>query len=354
MRSARALLASLGAVLLLGGLSPAAPAWAEGGAITSPGPDETFVAHAVVPLRAVVDGPSAEPSELRLIEPGTGAEQVVAVSTAPGGGELAADFDTACAATVCTQPLPARNGKWTLRLRGAADDERTFSLRIPPAAPVDVRAEPAGSQVLLQWRRGAEPDLTGFDVQSGDGRLVRSGISLDACDGDGRCSLEVAPDVEAWTVRAHRRTCPDCSATLASPPSEPARLGDGPVETALPEVQPAPTGEPAPEDPDRRELVDQRDAFRQAYGTGVRGQQQAPPRPAPVGPQPAAEPDGAFDTELGYGDPAAQGPGGPLRSIEESLDAMSTGSRVLLLGMAAALVGTSWWLRRWARRAGEE
>lgn len=349
IRAARPLLLSLGAAVLLAGLLPATPAAAAGGGITAPGVDELVAAHAVVPLRAVVEGPVTSPTELTLTEPGSATEQVVAVTTSPGGGELAADLDTACGAVLCTTQVPARNGAWTLRLRGAVDDERAFHLRIPPAAPVDVRAEPAGPQVLLQWRRGAEPDLTGYDVESADGSPVLGGIALDACDADGRCRVEVPADAGAWTVVAHRRTCPGCATTLASPASDPVRVGDGAgSEGALPAPAPEPTASASPTA--RPDPGDQRDAFLAAFGAGAPAPAERPGEVARPEPAEAAQPDGTYDVELGYG-AAAQPPGGQRPSLGQAVETLGSGARLPLMALSAVMVGGAVWLRRWARRA---
>ena len=341
-RAARPLLP---AVLLSLLLVPAGPAAAAGG-ITSPGAGEVVPVDTVVALRAVVDGPAMRPSELVLVEPGTGNEQVVAVSASPDGGELAADLDTACAQPGCTGRAPARNGTWTLRLRGAADDERSFELRIPPAVPSDVAAQPSGQGVLLEWARGAEPDLTGYAVEDADGAPVLGGVGLDACDPAGRCRVEVPGNAGAWAVRAVRRTCPDCVTTLRSEPSSPVRVAaaDSPspgTPLELPRDQPEPGGA-------AQQVPDQRSAFARAFGAG---------RPAvaeqrPVVPPPAArdlEPGGSYDVELDYAAPPAHGAGGT--TLEESLAQLSAASRVQLLLLSGLLVGSALWLRRWACRA---
>jgi hypothetical protein len=341
-RAVRLLLLPVTAAVLL---LPAAPAVAAGG-ITSPGAGEVVTADAVLPLRAVVEGPVTGPSELTLTEPGSDVEQVVAVSTSPGGGELAYDFDTSCADSVCAQRSPARNGSWLLRLRGSASDERTFDLRIPPAAPVELTAEPVGGGVLLQWRRGAEPDLTGYAVEDAQGALVRGGIGLDACDASGRCRAEVPSEAGAWAVRAYRQVCPDCVTTLRSSRSETVALqaaADSPVDVAVP----APASEPPPEE-SRPPLRDQRSAFAQAFGAGRPAVGELPRGAAPAGP-PAAQPDGAYDLELGYDAPqAGSAPG--RESVGEALSALGSADRVRLTLVSGLLIGGALWLRRWARR----
>ena len=326
--------ALVGALLL-----PAAPASAAGG-ITSPGTGEVVTTESVVLLRAVVEGPAATPSELSLIEPGTGRETVVAVSASPGGGELTADFDTACASQ-CTGRAPARNGRWTLRLRGSAEDERTFELRIPPAVPSDVAAEPAGQGVLLRWVRGDEPDLTGYAVEDADGAPVAQ-VALDACDATGRCRLEVPADTGSWAVRAVRTACPGCAETLRSEPSAPVSLTSaGPPVPALPE--------PSPSSSAAQPVQDQRSAFVRSYGTGVRLPAPAPAA-VPRDGQAAPPPGGTYDVALDYAPPPPGAAAGGA-SLEETLSGIGGGSRLPLLLLSGLLVGSSVLLRRWLRRA---
>ena len=332
-------------------LVPAAPASAAGG-ITSPGAGEVVTADAVVPVRAVVEGPAAEPSELTLQEPGAADPQVVAVSTSPSGGELAYDLDTSCVRAVCTSPAPARNGTWTVRLDGAASDERTFELRIPPAAPTGVAAARSESGVLVRWRLGPEPDLTGYAVRDPSGAVVRDGIGTDACDVEGRCSVEVPEDGGPWSVVAFRSTCPDCAEVLASPASEPVAVqGAAPpdVPGEAPAVVPEQSPSAAPED---RAAPDQAAAFTRAFGTGRRTAVAPPPAPQAVLPaQP--QPDGTFGTELGYAAPEAV-PAPPRSSTARAQDALASlpaGERLRLLVLSSLMVGAAVWLRRWARRA---
>lgn len=341
--AARRLLLLTGAVLLL---LPTAPARA-GGGITSPGPGEVVTADAVLPLRAVVEGPSPGPTELTLTEPGSEVARVVAVSTSPDGGELAHDFDTACAGSVCADRSPVRNGTWVLRLRGGATDERPFDLRIPPTAPVGVAAEPAQAAVLLRWQRGAEPDLAGYSVEDGSGALVRGGIGLDACDASGRCQVEVPADAGSWSVRAHRKVCPDCVTTLPSPPSERVTAGGAastPVDGVLP---PPPAAEPAAEER-RGQLPDQRSAFAEAFGAS-RPAAGAVPRGVMTPGAPGAQPDGPYDMELGYDAPQAGSPPGR-ESVGEALSALGSTDRVWLMVASGLMIGVAAWLRRWARR----
>lgn len=350
--SARARAAALAAALLLG---TALPAVAESG-ITSPGAGEVVVrADAVVPLRATVDAPASEPSELSLLAPGAQAAEVVATSAE--GGELAHDLDTSCATPGCTGRSPAPNGTWTLRLSGAASDERTFVLRIPPAAPQGVEAVPSEAGVLVRWAQGDEPDLRAYRIEDGRGRLVRDRIPLGtACDPERTCSVEVPEDAGAWTVRAYRATCPDCREVLLSPASAAVRAQGAGAPAAPPAAEPA-TAAPtataaAPAVPVRR--PDQRSAFLESFGAG-----------RPVAPAPAPEvrrvlpalpqADGSFEQELGYEERELVVAEPRRPPLSRATDAVGTtlggGNRLPLLVLSGLLVGGALWLRRWARRA---
>lgn len=332
-------------------LVPAAPASAAGG-ITSPGAGEVVAADAVVPLRAVVEGPATRPSELTLQPPGSSEAQVVAVSTSPSGGELAYDLDTSCVRAVCASPAPARNGTWTLRLSGPTSDERTFDLRIRPAVPTRVAAARSEAGVLVRWQLGPEPDLTGYAVQSSSGAVVRDGIGTETCDVEGRCMAEVPEDSGPWAVVAFRSTCPDCADVLASSASEPVGVqAAAPVVPGqAPAVVPGSSPSAAPQ---RRSAPDQTGAFTRAFGTGGGGAAapapQAPPAALPAQPQA----DGTFGSDLGYAAPDAvlTTPRSPAARAQDALTSVPAGERLRLLVLSALMIGAAVWLRRWARRA---
>ena len=328
-------------------LVPAAPASAAGG-ITSPGAGEVVTADAVLPLRAVVEGPSTQPSELTLQAPGADEAQVVAVQTSPSGGELAYDFDTSCARVVCTGRVPARNGTWTVRLNGPTTDERTFDVRIPPAAPVDVAAARSESGVVVRWRLGAEPDLTGYAVRDASG-AVRGRTGTDVCDVEGVCRVEVPEQGRSWSVVAFRTTCPGCAEVLASPASEPASVS-GAAPAAAPVVVPEPSPSPSPA-AQRREVPDQGAAFTRAFGTGRAAAAPAPAAPRAAQPAPV-QPDGTFGTELGYAAPdvALATPRSPASRAQDALASVPESDRLRLLVLSSLMIGAAVWLRRWARR----
>ena len=350
MSTSRACTAALTAALLLGLAVPASAA----SGITSPGAGEVVTADAVVPVRALVEAPG--PSELSLQAPGAKQAEVVAVSADPG--ELAYDFDTACASAVCTGRQPAANGTWTVRLSGAAKDERTFVVRIPPAAPEEVEVSRSEGGVLVRWARGAEPDLRGYRIQSAAGAVLRDRIGLSACDAEGRCMAEVPEDAGAWAVRAYRATCPDCRPWLLSPASAVVRAEDTEQPVAVPPVpvvkpKPKPKSSAAAAAPARPRA--QRDAFLSAFGAG-RPAVSAPLPPAGAArPQALPEAPGSYDQELGYGqrELVVAEPGPPLgRAAQDAVTAaLDNGNRVRLLVLGALMVAAAVWMRRWARRA---
>jgi hypothetical protein len=356
--SCLAVLLTAGAVGLVGAAGPAAAA----SGITSPGDGSVVLADSVVPLRAVVDRPSVRPHELTLQAPSAQQAEVVAVQASPSGGELRYDFDTACATRVCSQRVPAENGRWTVRLVGDAQDERTFVLRIPPAEPTGLAAAGSGDGVEVSWQQGDEPDLVGYTVEDAQARVVRRGIGLDACDADRVCRAEVPADAGAWTVRALRSACPGCHELLSSttPPAVSAQDtiaapagGPAPPAGGGAQVGDEPTAEPAPQAqrPDRR--PDQRGAFSRVFGTGPVLPAAAAPVPPPSAPPPEL-PDGSYDVTLGFSPPeAATGgvPRPPAARARDAVDGLLSADRLPLLVLSAVLVGGAAWLRRWTRRA---
>jgi len=259
-----ALLAPLtGAGLLVA----ATPAYAAG-SITAPGAGVVYSSDTTVRMRAEIS--TTDATQLRLKSPvASSAEQVVdsfSGTLTNTNTVLTYDLDTSCAtfpSPNCSGRVPAANGVWTLRLTGGATDSSTFVLRIPPRAPGSVTARADGTRaVVVSWRKGEEPDLTGW-ILYGDGGVAQDGIGLSACSGTS-CSTTVtyAEDgtgQHTYSLVALRRVAPDssdtigsvrsaeASATLAAPPPPP------PPPPPSPEPQPdgsgtggspAPSGEP--------------------------------------------------------------------------------------------------------------
>jgi hypothetical protein len=334
-------------------LLPAAPAAAASG-ITSPGAGELVTADGVLDLRAVVDGPTARPSELTLQAPDAETAEVVAVEPpSPSGAELQYDFRTACATRVCASRTPAVNGTWTLRLRGQASDERQFVLRIPPAAPTEVAAAPSESGVTVSWAKGAEPDLTGYVVTDRRGRVVQDGISLDYCDAEGVCQVEVPEDAGAWSVRALRSVCPGCREELASPLSKP--VGARAAAPVLPAARPGQGGSadepPAKNQPSRR--ADQSRAFARAFGGPVAPVAAPTRQTQQVTAQQSQQQVGAPRVQLGYGtrEVVVRQPVAPLSGVQNAVgSALGSGDRTRLIVLSIFMIAGSLWLRQWLRR----
>lgn len=207
-----------GAGLLLA----AAPAYA-GGGITAPGDAVVYDLDTTVRIRADITGTTKV--DLKLKSP-TGAPQVVDSGQGTitnNNASLSYDLDTSCAdypSASCSGRAPAPNGTWTITLSGGATDSSTFVLRIPPRAPSNLTARADGYRaVVLGWRKGDEPDLTGWTLYDGDS-VVQDGIGTDACSGSA-CSTTVTYATDGtgnhtYSLTAHRSTAPGSSDTLES------------------------------------------------------------------------------------------------------------------------------------------
>ncbi len=106
----------------------------------------------------------------------------------------------------------------------------TITLRIPPARPSGVAARPVSGRVArITWARGAEPDLTSYDVVSTAGVRV-SGLGVGSACGGGGCAttltVPAAGRSVGFAVVAHRSD--GAGGTLASAAS-PAAYVDMPV-----------------------------------------------------------------------------------------------------------------------------
>ncbi|MGE5290190.1 MAG: hypothetical protein ACM3ML_23990 [Micromonosporaceae bacterium] len=95
----------------------------------------------------------------------------------------------------------------------------TITLRIPPAPPSGVTARlVSGRTVRVSWARGAEPDLTSYDVVSTAGAAT-SGLGVGSACGSGTCSATLtvpggAATSAGFAVVAHRHD--GAGGTLAS------------------------------------------------------------------------------------------------------------------------------------------
>jgi uncharacterized membrane protein YgcG len=244
---ALALLAPLtGAGLLVA----ATPAYAAG-SITAPGAGVVYSSDTTVRMRAEIS--TTDTTQLRLKSPvASSVEQVVDSGSGTltnNSAALAYDLDTSCAtfpSSSCSGRAPAANGVWTIRLTGGATDRSTFVLRIPPRAPGSVTARAEGTRaVVVSWRKGEEPDLTGW-ILYGDGGVAQDGIGLSACSGTS-CSTTVtyAQDgtgEHTYSLVALRRVSPDSSETIGS-----ARSAEASATLTAPPPSPPPSSEPQPD-----------------------------------------------------------------------------------------------------------
>jgi hypothetical protein len=145
-----------------------APAQAESG-ITSPA--ETVTHGGNITVSAKVD--NVVRAELQVAPPGAGYTAIASGGNLLGSTRLSNRVDL------------TRNGVYQVRLKGSLTgtvyDAQSFAVRIPPAAPSDLRSSVAGKKVALQWARGTEADLTGYQVAA-------SGVTARAMSTGAVCS----------------------------------------------------------------------------------------------------------------------------------------------------------------------
>ncbi|MQA78055.1 MAG: hypothetical protein GEV10_06190 [Streptosporangiales bacterium] len=105
------------------------------------------------------------------------------------------DFDGSCVED--GRQTPARNGRWTVTFGAnvlvlGSGSESSFVVKAPPATPKGVDADAVSSRkVKVDWRKGAEPDLTSYTVAVGD-RAEKVGVG-EACDGSSCSATLTAP-----------------------------------------------------------------------------------------------------------------------------------------------------------------
>ena len=231
--------AVIGALVLpLTGLVLVATAPAASAAPTAPGNGTVFTSYSSFTISADY-GRSTSENRLTLTSP-SGSDTTIA--TAPGnlgGGTLSYTMDTGCwgSSGGC---VPAPNGTWTVTQSGGGTGTSTFVTRIAPKAPQSVTASEVSSrEARVSWRKGDEPDLTGWQVVEGD-TVVKDGIGRSACEGSS-CSAVVTYAVDGsgahtYAVRALRSTAPGSSTTIESPLSSSAS-----VNLSAPAPSPQPT-----------------------------------------------------------------------------------------------------------------
>lgn len=128
-----------------------------------------------------------EHGKLGLTPPG--GSKPVTVAKGDGPRTLSYTFSLSERAT------PARNGRWTVTFGAnvlvlGSGSESSFLVKAPPAKPKGVDADAVSSRkVKVDWRRGAEPDLTSYTVAVGN-RAEKVGVG-EACDGSS-CSATLA------------------------------------------------------------------------------------------------------------------------------------------------------------------
>ena len=238
----------VGAVAGLNLLLGAAPAFASG-SITDPVDGTVFDRSTSFTIKASINTTTS--TDLVLQGP-TGGSQVVdngRGTVTDGSAALSYFFDTSCStypSRSCNGSAPAANGTWSITLRGGASDSRSFVLRIPPATPANISASGQGYRAAtVTWRRGAEPDLTGYVLY--DNGAAAQDVALSACNGSS-CSTTVTYDrdgtgAHAYSLVAKRLAAAGSSATLSS-----ARSGEVSITLGSPPPPPppSPTSNPTP------------------------------------------------------------------------------------------------------------
>ena len=232
---------ALAAVTLTAGPALAATA------VTTPGDGSVHTDESPFDVSATTDSAGT----LELQGPG---DDWTTVATGSRGGTLTFHLVPSCFTYSgdCTGRSPARNGTWNVRvtsndLLGARPTTKTstFVLKVPPAAPTGVAAARTGAHTItVSWTAGREPDLTGYDLYSGDS-LVYGGLApADVCSG-GQCSTDLtyadsASGTYTYALKARRLAAAGGTDTLASPLSQTA-------SATLPAASPTPTSAASPQ-----------------------------------------------------------------------------------------------------------
>lgn len=219
--------------LLLAGAAitvTANPAVAADSRITSPSPGAVITSDTSVRIRAEVND-LASTGRLQLKGPAD--DSFTTVDSGSGTLSYRLNLDCPSYARACSSEYdPDPNGTYTVRLKTdllgllpGSRGKRTFDVRLPPRPPTNLEAAVrSGREVRLQWDRGAEPDLVSYDVLLSSGQTLRDGLPADRACGLSLCTTTVtvpssAGDDVAFRVRAHRRTAPGSSSSIASRPS---------------------------------------------------------------------------------------------------------------------------------------
>lgn len=225
-------------LLPLTGLALVATAPAASAAPTAPGDGTVFTSYSSFTISADYARSTTE-NRLTLTSPGGTTTTIATAPASLNGGTMSYTMDTGCWSSGggCA---PAPNGTWTVTQSGGGSGSSTFVTRIAPKAPQSVTATELGPrEARVSWRKGDEPDLTGWQVLEGD-TVVKDDIGRAACDGS-TCSAVITYAVDGtgahtYAVRAFRSTAPGASTTLESPLSDPAS-----VTLSAPAPSPEPT-----------------------------------------------------------------------------------------------------------------
>lgn len=248
------------AVAVTGVLLASAPAYATVKASWSkPTDNSTFTTTDPVDFIVALDrGATALTADsgavsLNLAVPGpTPGPFKVDTSTGTGDRDLKFTFTPACpnhAGACASGSAPAYNGRYTASLTGATTGSRTVVLQVPPVAPSGVTATATGQhRVKVSWDANREPDLTAYDVFTGDGVTVAANLPASVTSYEFDLPSSGYGGTHSYVVRAKRLSCANCSgpdagAELASPMS-----GAGSVTlnepNADPDPDPAPSSDP--------------------------------------------------------------------------------------------------------------
>lgn len=223
----------------LTGLALVATAPAAGAAPTAPGNGTVFTSYSSFTISASY-GSSTSENRLTLTSPSGTTTTIDTEPASLSGGTLEYTMDTGCWGGDCA---PAPNGTWTVTQTGGGTGSSTFVTRIAPRAPQSVAAAALSPrEARVSWRKGDEPDLTGWQVVEGD-TVVKDGVGRSACEGS-TCSAVITYAVDGsgahtYAVRALRSTAPGSSTTLESPLSAPASVT---LSAAAPSPEPTTAG----------------------------------------------------------------------------------------------------------------
>ncbi|MDF5754872.1 hypothetical protein [Spongiactinospora sp. TRM90649] len=206
IRRPAAVLPAVTMVCALAGMlvvTAAGSAHADGGRITAPA--STVSARGPVEVTAEIDGLC----DVRLVVSGPDGEREIArdgVRTllCRGSKTIGGSFD----------PGDAVNRAYVVVLKGAAFgtvyDTRAFDVSVPPRRPAGVSAAMRGkTRVAVRWRKGAESDLTAYQVTTEQGRRVGTVAVDQACSGSSCTTTVAVPQRDAgrqvgFVVRAVR------------------------------------------------------------------------------------------------------------------------------------------------------